>query len=78
MFKTKKERTNFTGTGNVAEKHSERETEPAATTSWTTLSVSSKGSFICIIPQRVWYMAQPLLHQLCSTGWNENSLMGPP
>ena len=35
------------------------------------LSINSKGSFICTIPQ-------PLLHQSWSTGWTRNSSMGPP
>ena len=30
--------------------------------------INSKGSFICTIPDRI---AQPLLHQSWSTGWNE-------
>ena len=33
------------------------------------LSINSKGSFICTIPQ-------PLLHQSWSTGWNEKQLNG--
>ena len=33
--------------------------------------ISSKGSFICTIPQIGWHIPQPLLHQLWSTGWNE-------
>ena len=33
--------------------------------------ISSKGSFICIIPQAGWHIPQPLLHQLWNTGWNE-------
>ena len=32
--------------------------------------ISSKGSFICIIPQTGCHMPQPLLHQSWSTGWN--------
>ena len=33
--------------------------------------ISSKGSFICIIPQTESHIPQPLLHQSWSTGWNE-------
>ena len=33
--------------------------------------ISSKGSFICIIPQTGWHIPQHLLHQLWSTSWNE-------
>ena len=32
--------------------------------------ISSKGSFICIIPQTGQYIPRPLLHQSLSTGWN--------
>ena len=34
-------------------------------------SSSSKGSFICIIPQTGYHRPRPLLHQSWSTGWNE-------
>ena len=33
--------------------------------------ISSKGSFICIIPQTGWHIPWPLLHQSLCTGWNE-------
>ena len=33
--------------------------------------ISSKGSFICIIPHTGWHIPQPLLHQSWITGWNE-------
>ena len=35
--------------------------------------ISSKGSFICIIPQTGYYIPRPLLCQSWSTGWNENT-----
>ena len=35
------------------------------------VSISSKGSFIYIIPQTGKHIPQHLLHQSCSTGWNE-------
>ena len=38
--------------------------------------ISSKGSFICIIPQEGYYMPRPLLHQSWGTGWNEKYLNG--
>ena len=38
--------------------------------------ISSKGSFICIIPQTGWHIPEPLLHQSWSTG-TRNSSMGP-
>ena len=33
--------------------------------------ISSKDSFICIIPQTGYHISWPLLHQSWSTGWNE-------
>ena len=36
--------------------------------------ISSKGSFICTIPQTGYHIPQPLLHQSRSTGWNEKQL----
>ena len=33
--------------------------------------ISSKGSFICIIPQTGYHIPHPLLHQLWRTGSNE-------
>ena len=33
--------------------------------------ISSKGSFICIIPQTGYHIPRPLLHQSWSVGWNE-------
>ena len=33
--------------------------------------ISSKGSFICTIPQKGHHISQHLLHQWLSTGWNE-------
>ena len=35
------------------------------------LSINSKGSFICTIPQTGLHIPRPLLHQSWSTGWNE-------
>ena len=40
------------------------------------ISINSKGSFICIIPQTGYYIPRPLLHQSWSTGWNEKKLNG--
>ena len=34
--------------------------------------ISSKGSFICTIPQTGWHIPRPLLHQSWSTGCDEN------
>ena len=35
------------------------------------VSINSKGSFICTIPQTGLHIPRPLLHQSWSTGWNE-------
>ena len=35
--------------------------------------ISSKGYFICTIPQTGKHMPRPLIHQSWSTGWNESS-----
>ena len=40
------------------------------------LSINSKGSFICTIPQTGLHIPQPLLHQLWRSGWNEKYLNG--
>ena len=32
--------------------------------------ISSRGSFICTIPQTGWHIPRPLLHQSWGTGWN--------
>ena len=40
--------------------------------------ISSKGSFICTIPQTGLHIPQPLLHQSWSTGWMRNSSVGSP
>ena len=39
-------------------------------------SISSKGSFICTIPQRRYHRPRPLLHQSWNTGWNEKLING--
>ena len=36
--------------------------------------ISSKGSFICTIPQTGQYIPQPLLHQSWSTGWSDDRM----
>ena len=38
------------------------------------LPISSKGSFICTIPQTADHIPRPLLNQSWSTGWNEQKL----
>ena len=38
------------------------------------ITINSKGSFICTIPQTGLHIPRPLLHQSWSTGWNETIL----
>ena len=38
------------GVGCIVKDHSDSERKPAATTTWATLFISNKGSFICTIP----------------------------
>ena len=38
---------------------------------WLLFLISSKGSFICIIPQTGYHIPQALLHQSWTIGWNE-------
>ena len=52
------------GVGHMVEYHSDSERGNPLPPHRVFFSISSKGSFICTIPQ-------PLLHQLWSTGWNE-------
>ena len=60
------------GIRHIAEDHiiSERG-NPLLTLHELLLLISSKGSFICAIPQTGKYISQSLLHQLWSTGWKE-------
>ena len=37
--------------------------------------ISSKGSFICTIPQIGYYIQMPLLHQLWITDWKEGNVL---
>ena len=37
--------------------------------------ISSKGSFICTMPQTGEHIPRPLLHQSWSTGWNEKVMI---
>ena len=51
--------------------HSDRERGNPLPSHRLLFSISSKGSFICIIPQTWWHIPRPLLHQSWGTGWNE-------
>ena len=42
------------------------------------LSINSKGSFICTIPQTGYHIPQPLLHRRGALAGTINSSMGPP
>ena len=53
--------------------HTDSERENPLPTHGLLFPISSKGSFICTIPQAGLHIPQPLLHQSWSTGRNETS-----
>ena len=55
----------------MVEDHSDREKGNPLPPLHGLFPISSKGSFICTIPQTGDHIPQPLLHQSWSTGWNE-------
>ena len=55
----------------MVKNHSDRERGNPMPSHRLLLSINSKGSFICIIPQTGYHILQPLLHQSWSTGWDE-------
>ena len=57
------------GVRHMIKDHSDRERGNPLPPHGLLFPISSKGSFICIIPQTGQYIS--LLKQLCSTGWNE-------
>ena len=59
------------GVGHMVKNHSDSERGNPLLPHEILFQISSKGSFICIIPQTGLHIPQPLLHQLWSTGWNE-------
>ena len=58
------------GIRHMVKNHSDRERGNLLPPHRQLFPISSKGSFICIIPQTGQYIPQPLLHQSWSTGWN--------
>ena len=59
------------GIGHMVKDHSDRERGNLLPSHELLFLISSKGSFICTIPQTGQHIPQPLLHQSWSTGWNE-------
>ena len=51
--------------------HSDRERGNPLPPDGLLFPVSSKGSFICIIPHKGYHIPRPLFHQSWSTDWNE-------
>ena len=62
--------------GHMLKDHSDSESGNLLLPHGLLFPINSKGSFICIIPQTGQHIAQPLLHQSWSTGWNEKRLNG--
>ena len=59
------------GFGHMVKDHSDSESgNPLQPPYGLLFLISSKGSFICTIPQTGQYIPWPLLHQLWSTDWN--------
>ena len=59
------------GVGHMLKDHSDSERGNPLPPHGLLFPISSKGSFICIIPQTRYHIPQPLLRQSWSTGWNE-------
>ena len=57
--------------GYMVKNHSDRERGNPLSPHRLLFQISSKGSFICIIPQTGYHTQQPLLHQMWGTGWND-------
>ena len=64
------------GVRHVVKDHSDSERGNPLPPHGLLFPIRSKGSLICIIPQTGSYIPRPLLHQSCSTGWNEKLLNG--
>ena len=59
------------GVGHMVKDHSDSEKGNLLLPHGLLFLISSKGSFICTIPQTVSYIPQPLLCKSWSGGWNE-------
>ena len=59
------------GVGHMLKDHSDSERGKPLPPHGLLFLISSKGSFICTIPQIGEHRPQLLLHQSWSTGWNE-------
>ena len=62
------------GVGHMVKNHSDSEIGNLLPLNGLLFLISSKGSFICTIPQTGQHTPWPLLHQLWSTGWNTKSV----
>ena len=62
--------------GHMVKDHSESKRRNLLLPHRLLFSISSKGSFICIIPQTGYHIPQPLWNQSWCTGWNEKQLNG--
>ena len=60
------------GVGHMVKDHSDSERGNPLPPHGILFPISSKGSFICIIPQTGYHIPRSLLHQSWSTGLNEN------
>ena len=58
------------GIRHMVKDHSDSERENPLPPHGLLFPISSKGSFICTIPQTGQHIPRPLLHQSWSTGWN--------
>ena len=61
------------GVGHMVKDHSDSERGDPLPPHGLLFVISSKGSFICTIPQTGYHIPQPLLHQSWSTGWNDGA-----
>ena len=59
------------GVTHMVKDHSDSEKGNPLQPHWLLLSINSKESFICTIPQTGYHIPRPLLHQSWSSGWNE-------
>ena len=64
------------GVGHMVKDHSDRERGNPLPPHGLLFPISSKGSFICTIPETGYHMPRPLLQQSWSTGWNEKYFNG--
>ena len=66
------------GVTHMVKDHSDSERGNSLPPHGILIPISSKGSFICIIPQTGWHIPRPLLHSRRSLAGTRNSSMSPP